>query len=619
LRIYLPLVISFILLTTGILLDYVISTTFFAGIIRLIWYLIAFLPVGVPVMIEMVASFRQKDFFTEFSLMGIASLGAFFIGEYPEGVAVMLFYAVGERLQETAVNRVQGNIKALLDLRSETACVLKDGSAVVVDPQTVLVGDTIQVKAGEKVPLDGILLSSDSSFDTSALTGESKPKIFRQHETVLAGMINTGKIINIQVTKVYSDCSFTKILEMVQDAASRKAKTELLIRKFAKIYTPAVFGLALLIALLPWLLLPDMLFSECLYRALVFLVMSCPCALVISVPLSYFGGIGAASRNGILFKGANYIDMIAKVNTVVMDKTGTLTKGVFKIREIVPVKHDTTSFMHIVKAIEAHSNHPIAKAIAEYNPDASSDNIDVQDAEEMAGYGLKGTVNGQSVLAGNTRLMRKFGIDYDKNIDTIVDTLVVIAINNVYAGYITIADELKEDALFLADKLRKLGIQKTVLLSGDKDLITQNVAQLLGIDTAYGDLLPEDKVHYMEACKQNASDIIAFMGDGINDAPVLALSDIGIAMGGMGSDAAVEVADVVIQTDQPSKLITAFKIAKATQKIVWINISMALLVKFAVFILGALGIATLWEAVFADVGVSLLAILNAVRILRKKF
>lgn len=617
---YLPSMVSFTMLTVGIILDHFITNTFFTGYIRLGWYILAYLPVGVPVMKEAWGTIIHKDFFNEFTLMVIATLGAFFIGEYPEGVGVMLFYSVGELFQASAVNKAKSNIKALLDIRPDTATVFRNGSYITVSPSDVSIGETIQVKAGEKVPLDGKMLSAQSSFNTSALTGESKPKTLRKEETVLAGMLNLDKVVEIQVEKLYEDSSLSKILAMVQDATSRKAKTELLIRKFARIYTPIVFFLALAITILPVLFVSDYVFQTWLYRALVFLVISCPCALVISIPLGYFGGIGAASRNGILFKGANFLDMMAGVKTIVMDKTGTLTKGTFKVQDVVlsSTDYDERYFTEIVSTLESKSNHPIAKAILDYNNSKHYNLLQATDIEEIAGHGLKGLVDGKTVLAGNVRLMERFGINYDKSINSIVETVVIIAIDNIYAGYITIADEIKEDAVSAIKELNGQDIQ-VVMLSGDKTSITQKVANQLGVNKAFGDLLPEDKVHYVEEIKKDTPHTVAFVGDGINDAPVLALSDIGIAMGGMGSDAAIEIADVVIQTDQPSKIATAIRISKATKTIVLQNIVMAFTVKAAVLILGAIGIASMWGAVFADVGVALLAILNAVRILRKRF
>lgn len=610
--------ISFALLLLGIAFDHYFKASFFTGWVRFAWYVLAYVPVGMPVFKETLEGFQSKQFFTEFSLMSLATLGAFAIGEYPEGVAVMLFYAIGELFQSAAVNRAKGNIKALLDVRPDTAMVWRDGAYVSVTPETVSIGETIQIRSGEKAPLDGEMLSAGSSFNTSALTGESKPKSIHQGETVLAGMVNLDKVIELKVTKKFADSSLARILELVQNASTRKAKTELMIRRFAKVYTPIVFFLALALTVLPYFIVENYIFRDWLYRALVFLVISCPCALVISIPLGYFGGIGAASRNGILFKGGNFLDVMANVNTVVMDKTGTLTEGVFKVQDVVTTGMDQAQFIETLAAIEQKSTHPIAKAVAQYASNAA-EIFEASDVEEISGHGLKGTVNGALVLAGNTKLLRKFNIAYDPAIDDVVETIVVVAIDNVYAGYVTIADQIKTDAQAAVRAMKDNGVNQTIMLSGDKTAITQKVAQSIGIDTAYGDLLPEDKVAKVEAIKADPTKIVAFVGDGVNDAPVLALSDVGIAMGGMGSDAAIETADVVIQTDQPSKIATAIKISKATRSIVWQNIALAFAVKLIVLLLGAGGLATMWEAVFADVGVALLAILNAVRIQRMKF
>ena len=614
---YIPVSISLLMLLVGIAMDNFIPDIF-NGYLRLGFYIIAYIPVAFPVFREAVETIKEKDFFTEFTLMGMATLGAFIIGEYPEGVAVMVFYTIGELFQDSAVNRAKRNIKALLDVRPDTATVYRNDSYQTISPEEVEIDEVIQVKAGEKVPLDGIMLTSSASFNTAALTGESKPKTISAGETVLAGMLNLDKVIEIKVAKKYQDSSLARILEMVQDATSRKAKTELLIRKFAKIYTPIVFLLALFITVIPYFVVSDYIFSEWLSRALVFLVISCPCALVISIPLGYFGGIGAASKAGILFKGANYLDLMTKVNTVVMDKTGTLTKGVFNVQKVASVDEDKQEeFVAIVAAIEKFSNHPIARAIVQFAKD--SDNYTATDVEEISGHGLKGIVNGEEVLVGNAKLMQKFNISYDRTIEFIVETIVIAAINEEYAGYITIADEVKDDAQAAISDMHLSGIKQVVMLSGDKSSITNNVASSLGIDSAYGDLLPEDKVRHIEELKTEKNNVIAFVGDGINDAPSLALSDVGIAMGGMGSDAAIEVADVIIQTDQPSKIATSIKIAKATRQVVIQNIVLAFSVKLIVLILGGFGLATMWEAVFADVGVSLLAILNAVRILKMRF
>lgn len=615
---YLPAMISFVMLAAGILIGNYATWSFITEPVKIIWYVLAYLPVGLPVMKDAWFTITRKDFFNEFTLMTVATIGAFAIGEYPEGVAVMLFYSVGELFQDAAVNKARRNIKNLLDIRPATASVLRNGKYSTVAPEEVAIGETIEIKAGEKVPLDGIMLSAKSRFNTAALTGESKPRSIVEGEQVLAGMVNIDNVITVKVEKEYADSSLARILEMVQEANSRKAKTELLMRKFARIYTPVVFGLAVAIATIPYFFVSDFVFVDWLYRALVFLVISCPCALVISIPLGYFGGIGAASRNGVLFKGANYLEMLTKVNTIVMDKTGTLTKGVFKVQQVVTNNIDKAEFTGITAAMESRSTHPIALAITEYNASANGKTYTATDIEEIAGHGLHGSVEGKDVLVGNAKLLKKFDIAYSPEVDNIVDTSVVVAIDNVYAGYITISDEVKEDSRAAVDAMHSLGI-KTVMLSGDKNTVTQKAAQEIGIDKAYGDLLPEDKVRHMEELKADESNIIAFIGDGINDTPVLALSHVGIAMGAMGSDAAIEVADVVIQTDQPSKVITAISIAKATRRIVIQNIVMALTLKIAVMILGAMGIASMWSAVFADVGVAMLAILNSIRILYKKF
>lgn len=616
LKTYLPVFISLFLLLVGVTFDY-IDFSLFTPNVRLVWYLFAYFPVGYTVVKEALQGFLHKEFFTEFSLMSIATLGAFVIGEYPEAVAVMLFYTVGELFQGAAVNKAKNNIKALLDVRPDSASVLRNGLYETVRPEMIDVGECIQVKAGEKVPLDGKMLSDNSSFNTSALTGESKPKTIRRGEAVLAGMLNLDKVIEIEVEKEYADSSLSKILDMVQNATSRKAKTELLIRKLAKIYTPIVFFLAVAITILPYFFVASYDFNDWLYRALVFLVISCPCALVISIPLGYFGGIGAASHHGILFKGANYLDLMTKANVVVMDKTGTLTQGVFKVQTVKCLDGNTDSFLNTVAALESFSNHPIAKAITEYK--SVNKILKVSDVEEISGYGLKGIVDGVTVLAGNAKLMKKHNIDYDTEIDSFVETIVIVSINNLYAGYITIADEVKADAEEAIAEMHRQGIRETIMLSGDKSSITQKLARSIGVDVAHGDLLPEDKVKYVEEIKADRDNVVIFVGDGINDAPALALSDIGIAMGGMGSDAAIEVADVVIQTDQPSKIATAIKIAKSTKVIVIQNIALAVMVKLAVLTLGAFAVANMWEAVFADVGVALLAILNAIRIMKKKF
>jgi len=615
-REYLPAIVSFIVLMSGIVLDNFVKPEFFKNYVRLIWYIVAYIPVGIPVIKDAFNSIAKGAFFSEFFLMSIATIGAFFIGEYSEGVAVMLFYAVGELFQSAAVKRAKHSIKALLDVRPDTVNVIRNGSVTMISPSEVKIGETIQVKPGEKVALDGELMSDTSAFNTAALTGESKPDTKRKGEQVLAGMINLNTVSEIKVTALFKDSKLSRILELVQEATARKAPTQLFISKFAKIYTPIVVFLAVGICLIPALFVSDYVFNDWLYRSLVFLVISCPCALVISIPLGYFGGIGLASRNGILFKGSNYLDVMTKVDTVVMDKTGTLTKGVFVVQKIVPVGVDEKELLKLTAAIEGKSTHPIATAITKHAGDLIK-NVTVQNIEEISGHGLKGTIDGKEVLAGNLKLLKKFNITYDAKVESIIETIVVVAIDGNYAGYITIADEIKDDAKQAIADLHLLN-QKVVMLSGDKQSVVDKVAKELNIVNAFGNLLPEDKVNKVQALK-NENRTLAFVGDGVNDAPVIALADAGIAMGGLGSDATIETADIVIQNDMPSKIVTAIKIGKVTRKIVWQNITMAMVVKIIVLALGAGGVATLWEAVFADVGVALVAILNAVRIQSIKF
>lgn len=612
-KIYLPAIISFSMLVIGMVIDHVNATPLFKGYVRLAWYIIAYIPVGLPVLKEGWESIKKGNFFTEFFLMGVATIGAFGIGEYPEGVAVMVFYAVGELFQSAAVQRAKGSIKALLDLRPDQAMVFRDHNVVPVSPEEVKIGEIIQVRVGEKVPLDGILHSNKGSFNTAALTGESKPDTLKKGDAVYAGSINLDGVIEIKTTKVFKDSSIARILDMVQNATARKSKTELFIRKFAKVYTPIVTYLAIAMTFLPYFFVENYIFQDWLYRALIFLVISCPCALVISIPLGYFGGLGAASRNGILFKGASFLDTITKVNTAVMDKTGTLTKGVFKINNLVKDQHFTEEeFMKNLIAIETQSTHPIAKAILEYKIEYTP--YKAKNVSEIAGKGIKGTVNGKLVLVGNKALMIANKIEVPTETEAIVASIVMMAIDGKFAGYVTISDELKDDALTAIANMRKAGIENIIMLSGDKDSITQQIANELGIDWAKGGLLPEQKLEEVEKLKKNPNMKIAFVGDGINDAPVLAISDVGIAMGGLGSDVAIETADVIIQNDQPSKIATAIKIGNSTRKIVWQNILLAFGVKLIVLAMGAGGLATMWEAVFADVGVALLAILNAVRL-----
>ncbi|MBL7682914.1 MAG: cadmium-translocating P-type ATPase [Flavipsychrobacter sp.] len=580
----------------------------------LIINLIAYFLAGRKVLALAFRKSIRGDFFNEFVLMSVATIGAFIIGEYEEGVAVMVFYQIGEWFQDAAVNSAKRSIKALLDIRPDTVTVIKNGNSSVVDPSQVQIGETIQIKPGEKVALDGELLSDSASFNTAALTGESKPDTKYKGEAVYAGMINLNTVTEVNVSALFKDSKLSRILEMVQDATARKSQTQLFISRFAKVYTPIVFFLALALCVVPYFLVDDYNFQTWFYRSLVFLVISCPCALVVSIPLGYFGGIGLASRNGILFKGGNYLDVMTKINAVVMDKTGTLTKGVFKVQKIEPNDVDKEEFVRLTAALEKNSTHPIAKAITDYAGIVNE--AQVSGIEEIAGHGLKGNIDGKEVLAGNLKLLRKFNITYPQELEKIVDTIVVTAINNKYAGYITISDEIKEDAAQAIKDLHTLKIQ-TIMLSGDKQAVVDDVAKKLGIDNAYGDLLPEGKVEKVQALKSEGKRI-AFVGDGVNDAPVVALADAGIAMGGLGSDATIETADIVIQNDQPSKIVAAIRVGKITRNIVWQNIILAMVVKIIVLALGAGGVATLWEAVIADVGVALLAILNAVRIQRIK-
>ncbi|PXY44122.1 heavy metal translocating P-type ATPase [Flavobacterium hydrophilum] len=615
-QLFFPAIISFVLLLIAIGFDSYFPQNWFTGYVRLSWYTLTYIPVGFPVLKEAFESIRNGEIFSEFLLMGIATIGAFAIGEYPEGVAVMLFYTVGEVFQALAVQRAKNNIKLLLDQRPDSATVIENGNAITKKASEITIGEIILLKPGEKLALDGKLISDNASFNTAALTGESKPDTKQKDETVLAGMINLNTVVEIKVTAVYADSKLSKILKMVQEATAKKAPTELFIRKFAKIYTPIVVFLAIGICLIPMLFVENYSFNNWLYRALIFLVISCPCALVISIPLGYFGGIGAASKNGILIKGSNFIDIMASIQAVVMDKTGTLTKGVFKVQKVVAVGIPENDLVKYTAALETQSTHPVGTAIIEY-ANGSEKNIIVSDVEEIAGHGLKGKVEGNEILAGNIKLLKKFNISYDSEIDNIPFSIIVIAINQKYAGYFLIADEIKEDAKQAIESLHKINI-KTVMLSGDKQAVVDAVAKELNINQAYGDLLPENKVEKVEELKsQNLK--IAFVGDGVNDAPVVALADAGIAMGGLGSDATIETADIVIQNDQPAKIFTTINIGKKTKQIVYQNIVLAFAVKAIVLILGAGGLATMWEAVFADVGVAMLAILNAIRIQKMKF
>lgn len=613
---YILVVCSLMMLGAGLLAEHVLVAGFFTGNTRLAWYLLAYLPVCWPVMREAWEAILNKKIFTEFSLMILATAGAFAIGEYPEAVAVILFYTIGELVQTAAVNRSKRSIAALLDTRPDTVSVLRNGKTETIPAHQAAIDDIIQAKPGEKIGLDGELVSDSGSFNTSALTGESQPDTKRSGDPVYAGMINLLSVVDIRVTALYKDSKLSGILQMVQEATARKSRTQQFISRFAEIYTPIVVLLAFLLCILPYFFVADYVFRDWLYRSLVFLVISCPCALLISIPLGYFGGIGAGSRHGILFKGSVFLDSISSVQAVVMDKTGTLTHGVFEVQQVIPVNIQEKELITYAAALESKSTHPVARAIVRYVNDKDR-SADIHHVEEIPGHGLKGIINGHEVLAGNALLMDKFNIVYDTEVLSIPSTVVMIAIDQHYAGCFVIADKIREDAAGLIKNLEDAGI-RCIMLSGDKQSVVSMVAGQLGIDEAFGDLLPEDKVRKLEALKaQNLK--IAFAGDGINDAPVIALADAGIAMGGLGSDAAIETADIVIRNDRPSSIYTAIQIGRQTKRIVWQNVGLAFGVKVVVLLLGAGGIATMWEAVFADVGVALLAILNAVRIQKMDF
>ena len=614
-------IFSFLMLMAGVLLEYAQTSWFALPYVSLVWFLAAVAPVGLPVMAEAWEHLMKKEYFSEFMLMTIATIGAFCIGEYPEGVAVMLFYAVGEQLQDSAVDKARDNIRALLDMRPRTASVFRKGQYSIVSPEAVETGETIEVKVGEKVPLDGVLQNEVGVFNTAALTGESLPRSVRQSGEVLAGMIPVNETIRLSVTKLYSQSTLARMLEMVEEAAECKAPTELFMRKVARYYTPAVIGIAFLIPVLPFLyslVQPSFiyLFASWLYRSLVFLVISCPCALVVSIPLGYFGGIGAASHKGILFKGGNYLDAITKADTFVFDKTGTLTTGNFRVCRIETAGiYSEAEVLKYIASAESKSNHPMAKAVVEYAKQQQAALYPVGAVTEIAGYGLEAYIGGKQILAGNYRVMDKYGIAYPEGLHEMPESLILCACNGIYAGVVVMEDELKDDAVEAIRGLKQQGIRHFEILSGDKTALVQNIAHRLDIRHAYGDLLPADKVARLQKLKDEKH-CVAFVGDGINDAPVLALSDVGIAMGGLGSDIAIETADVIIQDDSLSKLVTAVRIGKYTRRIIWQNIILAFLVKFAILALGTVGVATLWEAVFADSGVALLAIFNAMRINR---
>ncbi|HCC4247039.1 TPA: cadmium-translocating P-type ATPase [Enterococcus faecium] len=581
--------------------------------IRLIGYLLIYLLIGYDVVKKAVMNIVKGKIFDENFLMSVATIGAMLIGEYPEAVAVMLFYQIGEYFQGLAVSHSRKSIRELMAIRPETAHVQTAEGLMTVNPEDVLIGQFVLVKPGERVPLDGTIIEGESLVDTSALTGESVPKSVYVGETVLSGFINKNKPFLVQVEKSYENSTISKLLELVENASSKKAPAENFITKFARYYTPVVVGLAVLLAVLPPLVVSGAAFSEWIYRALTFLVISCPCALVISVPLSFFGGIGGASKIGVLVKGSNYLELLAQTETVVFDKTGTLTKGDFSIQTIDPTGIDPKKFMQYVASAEQFSTHPIAQSVLEgyAGPLLPTANI-----QEFAGEGILAEVDGKQVLVGNHKLMERFEISFPSSQE--IGTLLYLAIDQSYSGYLVIADTLKEDAVDALVQLKQSGVKNTVMLTGDSKKIADHIGKQVGVDKIYSELLPEDKVQRLEEILQSNNKKTAFVGDGINDAPVLARADVGIAMGGLGSDAAIEAADVVIMNDQPSKIAEAIHLAKKTLKIVKQNIVFAIGIKILVLSLGAFGFASMGDAVFADVGVTVLAVLNAMRSLHVK-
>ena len=598
---------------------------------KLAVFLVSYLVIGGDVLLSAFKNILNGQVFDENFLMAIATIGAFAIGEYPEGVAVMLFYQLGELLQGIAVNNSRKSIVSLMDIRPDYANIKVGEGIKKVSPEEIKVGEIIVVKPGEKVPLDGKIVKGASTFDTSALTGESLPREAKAGDDVLSGFINKNGLIEIQVAKVFSESTVSKILYLMENAGSKKSKTENFITKFARYYTPVVVITALIVAIFPPLLIQGATFSDWIYRALIFLVVSCPCALVISIPLGFFGGIGGASRHGILIKGTNYLEVLNNLESVVMDKTGTLTKGIFKVTEVnaennIKINDFQNNKTELTKPlllkyaahIEKFSNHPIAQSIvAEYENSVSKvDENVVKDFEEISGFGIKVNINNHQFLAGNSKLMNLENITFDKKEN--LGTAIYLAADGKYIGNILISDEVKEDSARAIKGMKENGVKEIVMLTGDNEAIGKNIAEKLGIDKVFTELLPNEKVEKLEEIYKTKSEKgkVAFVGDGINDAPVLARADLGIAMGGAGSDAAIEAADVVIMNDEPSKIVTAIKIAKKTKEIVWQNITIAFAVKIIVMILGLFGDATMWEAVFADVGVALLAVLNAARVLR---
>lgn len=604
----LPLIIGVLVYIVALLLEK-------GSTLSIILFGVSYILIGGEVVITAVKNILRGEVFDENFLMTVATLGAFFVGEYPEGVAVMLFYEIGELFQSYAVNKSRKSITALMDIRAEYANLILDGKETKVDPNTVNIGDIIIIKPGEKVPLDGTIIEGETFVDTSALTGESVPRRIVKGEEILAGCINTNGVIKVKVEKAFEDSTVSRILELVENASSKKAPTEKFITKFARVYTPIVVFLALALAIIPPLVIKDAVFYDWLYRALIFLVVSCPCALVVSIPLGLFAGIGGASKKGILVKGGNYLEALKDTDTVVFDKTGTLTKGIFKVTEVNEVNIEKDKLIEIAAIAESLSNHPIAKSIIkEYGKEV--DSTEIKEYKEISGMGIQGIINNSKVLVGNYKLMESNNIQYNK-VDTI-GTVVHIAINEEYKGNIVIADEIKEGTIEAIRELKNLGVSKVVMLTGDNKAVAEKVGNIIGIDKVYSELLPEDKVNQVEEIinGKTGKGKVIFVGDGINDAPVLARADIGVAMGGIGSDAAIEAADLVLMKDDPLSLATAIRIARKTSKILWQNIIFSLGIKILVLILGALGIANMWGAVFADVGVTVIAIINSSRCLK---
>lgn len=605
--------VSLVMLAGGMAMSALDAGWFTAEWVRAVWYAVAFLPVGLGVIKEAWECAAKGDVFSEFMLMSVAAVGAFLIGEYPEAVAVMLFYCIGEALQDMAVDRARDNIKSLMEFRPDRASVVVGGKTEVKSPGDVRVGDMIEVRPGERVPLDGRLEGPSAAFDTAALTGESVPRTIESGGEVLAGMVAADSVVRLRVVREAGQSAVARILQMVEEASERKAPAELFIRRFARVYTPSVIGLAALTVVVPylWSLFDGSFaydFGTWFYRALIFLVISCPCALVISIPLSYFAGIGAASRRGILFKGGNWLDAMSRVDTVVFDKTGTLTRGRFAVVRVDG--GDKDAMLRAVSAMESGGSHPIAKAIVEY---AGAADATVTDLKNVAGYGLTATVDGHRWVAGTLKLLDREGVAYPQELAAVAETVVACAMDGRYEGCLVLADTLKDDAREAVGGLRSCGVGRVEILSGDRQSLVDKVTAGLHVDRGGGDLLPEGKVRRIEELKREGR-TVAFVGDGINDAPVLATADVGVAMGALGADMAVETADVVLQTDSPSKVAESIRISRRTRTIVRQNIVFAIGVKILVMLLGVLGLANMWGAVFADVGVALLAVLNATRI-----